>query len=70
MEVPAVQEFIHEEEVEEIQRVTRKRERLLIAILYACRYILAIFSPCSIVILKSDLGLLEQVGRMALLDQS
>ena len=35
MEVPAVQEFIHEEEVEEIQRVTRNRERLLIATLYA-----------------------------------
>lgn len=69
-----MQEFIHEEEVEEIQRVTRKRERLLIAILYACRYI---FSPCSIVrahkslhFLKSDLVLLEQVGKMALLDQS
>ena len=44
VEVPAVQEFIHEEEVEEIQRATRKRERILIAFLYACRYILAIFS--------------------------
>ena len=66
-----MQEFIHEEEVEEIQRVTRKRERLLIAILYACRCILAIFSPCSIVraheslhFLKADLVLLEQFGRM------